>query len=72
MIKLVMLGGGGVGKRYFQPIAAYIYILNIPNSQLVLNNSAITIQFVQSKFVNEYDPTIGIYIYYFLTFRILF
>ena len=34
MIKLVMLGGGGVGK------------------------SAITIQFVQNKFVNEYDPTI--------------
>jgi GTPase SAR1 family protein len=47
--KLVVVGGGGVGK------------------------SALTIQFIQGHFLEEYDPTIegNIYIKFFYFFKII-
>ncbi len=63
--KLVVVGGGGVGKRFV------ITILSLPRSTLsddissdlhviaLSINSALTIQLIQNHFIDEYDPTIG-------------
>jgi GTPase SAR1 family protein len=51
--KVVVLGSGGVGKRFESPARFLIKILTAP-----LPRSALTVQFVQNVFVEKYDPTI--------------
>lgn len=68
--KLVVVGGGG------KPETASVTLTMLATSLILLffsclgvGKSALTIQFIQSHFVDEYDPTIeGEYLFHQLRF----
>ena len=52
--KLVIVGGGGVGKVIFvEPFS-----FSQKHSKFFIFQSALTIQLIQNHFIDEYDPTI--------------
>lgn len=54
--KIIVVGGGGVGKR---PFSALLWPGHRGSLMSVTEGkSALTIQFIQSHFVTDYDPTI--------------
>lgn len=53
--KLTVVGGGGI---YFILLACFLFCGDAKLRRLGVGKSALTIQFIQSHFVDEYDPTI--------------
>jgi GTPase KRas protein len=56
--KLVVVGGGGTSCYYLHPSIHLSLFVCVCLCLKGVGKSALTIQFIQSHFVDEYDPTI--------------